>query len=617
MKQTSVNDFIYKEIEYNKVVIIGYQNPNVEDLIFPSEINNFKVIGISGKYSFPYLKTIIISEGIEFIENKVFCDCPNLEEVTIPDSLQKLPGNNFIGCPQLSKIHLSKDHPYFMIEDDILYTKDQTTVIKFFPFRPYYGYQVPKEVRYIEPGALYDTGKLTEIYFEEGSQMKEVNPYAFAFTHVKRIYMPSGIEIIHEHAFENSMIERICIPESVNVIEDEAFSNCRQLERIILPQHLEHFGNRVFKDCYQLKGVRLSDGITQLKGTFKNCLLLRELYIPKSVCLIEHCDFKNVTIYSKKGSYVEEYAKKEDIKFNDQSFNENDLYKETIYRSTMSDYQNADVGDIVTFGSGIQRANGKVKDPIEWMVLKKENHQLLLRSKYGFTTTDELFNPQEQSCIIKIVEEAQEGKCTDYNYIRSNLDIHHSLSILVDIKKLETYELSHKKYIKDWLLNHNEYLSTVSEEFIDSMIEHVIIYEKMANVLNDDILIIENGNLLIVDGMANTSKEAQRIIQIINEEYGYLDFDYLKKNSIYIYLHQPILEDGIIDEEDMKVYFGDWYKVMRKKPMNRIIYKINDNVYFADQPLTDKEIEIIKGFRPTEQRHFDVDHNEDGSFHCW
>jgi len=54
MKQTSVNDFIYKEIEYNKVVIIGYQNPNVEDLIFPSEINNFKVIGISGKYSFPY-----------------------------------------------------------------------------------------------------------------------------------------------------------------------------------------------------------------------------------------------------------------------------------------------------------------------------------------------------------------------------------------------------------------------------------------------------------------------------------------------------------------------------------------------------------------------------------
>ena len=57
--------------------------------------------------------------------------------------------------------------------------------------------------------------------------------------------------------------------------------------------------------------------------------------------------------------------------------------------------------------------------------------------------------------------------------------------------------------------------------------------------------------------------------------------------------------------------------ILSEEGLNAEITKINsaDDSSFIDPRYY--EIEIIKGYRQTDQRHFDIDHNEDGSFHCW
>lgn len=99
------------------------------DIVIPSTITyegkQHNVIGLMGS-SFSgakELKSVVISEGVTYAEARVFESCPKLESVYLPKSFQKFDtGNvNFSESPLL-RFSVASDSPYFMVEDEILYS---------------------------------------------------------------------------------------------------------------------------------------------------------------------------------------------------------------------------------------------------------------------------------------------------------------------------------------------------------------------------------------------------------------------------------------------------------------------------------------------------------------
>ena len=72
-------------------------------------------------------------------------------------------------------------------------------------------------------------------------------------------------------------------------------------------------------DVTTLKNVTIENGIETIGGGFAQCSKLEKVVIPSSVTKIEKGEFRyskdTVTLYVKKGSYAEKYAKKNKLRY--------------------------------------------------------------------------------------------------------------------------------------------------------------------------------------------------------------------------------------------------------------------------------------------------------------
>ncbi len=78
-----------------KVIII-----TEEERIF----TNNTTIGKGWKEQNPFLKEIVIPEGILEIEEEAFANCSHLTKVTLPSTLRKIGRNAFVGCKALEQV---------------------------------------------------------------------------------------------------------------------------------------------------------------------------------------------------------------------------------------------------------------------------------------------------------------------------------------------------------------------------------------------------------------------------------------------------------------------------------------------------------------------------------
>lgn len=97
-------NYSYAEPYTNGVIVItGLLDPNVTTLTIPGEIAGVKVN--IGRFAFeksPYLKTVIIENGVEEIAEGAFYECKELATVFIPDSVKKVGSRVFEGCDNLN-----------------------------------------------------------------------------------------------------------------------------------------------------------------------------------------------------------------------------------------------------------------------------------------------------------------------------------------------------------------------------------------------------------------------------------------------------------------------------------------------------------------------------------
>ena len=100
--------FIYEVVDEG-AVITGYTGKDT-DIVVPSHIDGYEVVGI-GESAFASSKitTVIISEGVKYIDWFAFYTCPHLTSITIPKSVEKIGYAAFDGASSSFTVYCHKD----------------------------------------------------------------------------------------------------------------------------------------------------------------------------------------------------------------------------------------------------------------------------------------------------------------------------------------------------------------------------------------------------------------------------------------------------------------------------------------------------------------------------
>ena len=201
-----------------------------------------------------------------------------------------------------------------------------------FSYRSIKSVKIPDSVTSIGGSAFSSCTSLTNVTFEENSQLTSIGAFAFSeCTSLTSITIPSNVTSIGYDAFSectsltsimvdenntvyssvdgvlfnNSGKELIkypadktstsySIPDGVTSIGGDAFYGCTNLERITIPDGVTSIGRDAFSHCTSLKSITIPDGVTSIAyKAFYGCTNLERITIPNSVTSIGESAFNS------------------------------------------------------------------------------------------------------------------------------------------------------------------------------------------------------------------------------------------------------------------------------------------------------------------------------------
>ncbi len=226
----------------------------------------------------------------------------------------------------LTELHLHEDAKFTEIPDNAFNKNSITSVT------------IPKNVKRI--GAAFSGNELTEINLNEGLEV--IGSFAFEGARITSIDLPDSlVKIGHRSfnccawleyiefpenlteisggAFWRAGLKEIVFSENITYIGGSAFHRC-PVKKIVIPEGLAGIVEETFKECEELEIVVIGGKVEEI-GTeaFMSCTSLDTVVIPDSVTNISDDAFANaneeMVIYCNEGSYAEEYAIQNNIKY--------------------------------------------------------------------------------------------------------------------------------------------------------------------------------------------------------------------------------------------------------------------------------------------------------------
>lgn len=242
-----------------------------------------KVIGNSAFYGCSKLSNVNICEGVEKIEVAAF-GATKLSGLRIPNSVKEITGNPCFECEKLADYIVNDDHPYFSVEDGVLFNKDKTEFISCPLTKIGTSYTVPSTVEKIADGAFYYCTNLRKVVLP--NDIKEIGRWAFNDCYaLNLIDLPSGLQIIGDEAFSYTNLKRLVLPNTVTEIGVYSFYGAN-IESLTISNSLTTIPSGAFADN-KVTGLIIPNGVTTINDhAFGNCTSLTSVTIPKSVTTI-------------------------------------------------------------------------------------------------------------------------------------------------------------------------------------------------------------------------------------------------------------------------------------------------------------------------------------------
>ena len=272
----------YQFVTEDTIEIMGY-NGTETDLVIPSQINGYTVVGIGDLDLLgddtDTVESVVVPDTVKYIER--FAYYPNtayyvssLTKVTLPEGLETIGDNAFASAPGLSEINLP-------------------STLKSIGERAFMNcnidnFTIPAGVEYIGANAFNETymavRKANEVRARGGDPFivigGELVKYAGDDTVVT---VPDGVRGIATDAFSpyGGDVTSITLPDSVEYIADGAFGTQSELTTVNFGSGLKEIGDTAFSGCDSLNNVVLPEGLKKIgDNAFASCSSLDSISFP-------------------------------------------------------------------------------------------------------------------------------------------------------------------------------------------------------------------------------------------------------------------------------------------------------------------------------------------------
>lgn len=211
-------------------------------------------------------------KGMKVVQVMSLSKAKNLKILHIPNNVEV---RYALGeAPKLKKITIRKNNPKYSVKNNLLLNK-KGTVLLACP-GGYTTLKIPDSVVKVEDQSCYKM-KLKKIEF--GKNVKKVGQIAFSWC--------------------NSLKE-VTVNKNVKTVERNAFASCSGLEKVTLRKNVKNIEAGAFAECHNLKRIYIYN---------EKCKISTNRYY------YERAIPNGTTIYGKKNSTAEQYAKKFKLKF--------------------------------------------------------------------------------------------------------------------------------------------------------------------------------------------------------------------------------------------------------------------------------------------------------------
>ena len=190
------------------------------------------------------LKTVVLNEGLKYIDVNCFINCPKLESINIPSSVNEIGGSLFYGCSSLKEIKVSSQNTiYTSLNNNVIIEKSTNKII-----------------------AACNASTIPD-------SVTSIGRYAFAYTNFKTITIPDSVIEIDQYAFYNcEKLKSINLSNNLASMGNYALSNCLSLESITIPDSLTTINNNVFYNDTSLENIILPNTIENIQlYAFQGC----------------------------------------------------------------------------------------------------------------------------------------------------------------------------------------------------------------------------------------------------------------------------------------------------------------------------------------------------------
>ncbi len=286
------------------------------------------------------IKSIVIGHGVTGINESAFSNCKGLISLTLPNTLKSIGKWAFDDCTSLTKLAI----PDSVTNIDIAAFHGCSALRELFiPVSVSLNY----DDYWMSPfnGCKIDTITITKgtgKMFDYRSNTSSHTPWYTSRNNIKKLILENGIKNIGDYAFSGcDFLTKIAIPDSVTKIGGYAFNKCSKLSNFSVSDYVTSIGSHAFSGCSgltqadigvsvtkipdyafyyctSLSNITIPDSVTEIGNkAFYGCNELFGITIPDSVTTINSNAFDNnlKTIYGKKGSAAEDFAKQKGITF--------------------------------------------------------------------------------------------------------------------------------------------------------------------------------------------------------------------------------------------------------------------------------------------------------------
>ena len=338
MANTS-GDYTYEVIsETEKTCVITKYTGSTRNLVIPSSLDGYKVTEI-GEYAFfdltestgnknlrsveipatvkkigrfafnacSGLNTVVLSEGLETIEEGAFFNCTYLATINLPDSITYI-GRNILHDTKIMPLldQYEREDPMLPATEPIFDMSNWTNGALYIgkhlmgvDLRKTGSFSVKEGTKTIAGEAFYWCDKLTSITIPNG--VVSIGEYAFYNCDgIKSLYLPDSIRVIGQSAFDLcDKLQTINIPSGVKEIADWTFTGCKALKSVTIPGTVKRIGTGAYCACTSLETVKINGGVEEIgKAAFQGCTSLANITVADSVKTIGQNAFGSTRYYN-------------------------------------------------------------------------------------------------------------------------------------------------------------------------------------------------------------------------------------------------------------------------------------------------------------------------------